>query len=121
MTPSEIIAGCRRDGIELRLTNDGMLRYSGEKYTLTYWLPILATHKLAVADELSSDPFAPEVEAIQRCRDCKHFAQPGKADGYCGGRQDLPSAYGVNHPLRRLPADGGTTCHAYSPGDWVKP
>lgn len=44
------------------------------------------------------------------CPDCQHFARPGKSDGYCSGRDDLPLAYGENHPLRRLPADRGASC-----------
>jgi hypothetical protein len=44
------------------------------------------------------------------CPDCRHFARPGKSDGYCGGRDDLPLAYGANHPLRRLPANRGASC-----------
>ncbi len=44
------------------------------------------------------------------CDTCAHFRRPGTT-GYCGGgREDLPRAYGINHPLRRLPADGGTSC-----------
>lgn len=121
MTPSEILSGCSRDGIELRLTNDGMIRYAGDEYSLNYWLPILAAHKSAVVDELSAEPFAPTVEIIQRCQDCKHFATPGLSDGYCGQRQDLPPAYGVNHPLRRLPADNGESCNEYSACDWLQP
>jgi len=49
-----------------------------------------------------------------RCRWCAHFARPGRADGYCGGeRPDLPPAYGLHHPLRRLPADQGENCAAF--------
>ena len=44
------------------------------------------------------------------CPDCRHFARPGMSSGYCGGRDDLPRAYGENHPLRRLPADRGASC-----------
>jgi hypothetical protein len=47
---------------------------------------------------------------VTACPDCQHFARPGKSDGYCGGRDDLPLAYGENHPLRRLPADRGASC-----------
>lgn len=53
---------------------------------------------------------APVASTVKACRDCQHFARPGKSDGYCGGRDDLPLAYGANHPLRRLPADGGASC-----------
>lgn len=53
---------------------------------------------------------APVVGTAKACSDCQHFARPGKSDGYCGGRDDLPPAYGENHPLRRLPADRGASC-----------
>ena len=53
---------------------------------------------------------APVVGTVKACPDCQHFARPGKSDGYCGGRDDLPLAYGENHPLRRLPADRGASC-----------
>jgi len=64
---------------------------------------------------------APVVGTVKACPDCQHFARPGKSDGYCGGRKDLPRAYGAGHPLRRLPADNGENCAEYSPGDWVQP
>ncbi len=53
---------------------------------------------------------APVVGTVKACRCCQHFARPGKSDGYCSVRDDLPLAYGVNHPLRRLPADRGASC-----------
>lgn len=53
---------------------------------------------------------APVASTVKACRCCQHFARPGKSDGYCGGRDDLPLAYGANHPLRQLPADGGASC-----------
>lgn len=57
---------------------------------------------------------APVVGRVTACRDCQHFARPGKSDGYCSGRDDLPLAYGANHPLRRLPADRGASCSQWS-------
>lgn len=67
---------------------------------------------------------APEgAQAAQQqpgCRTCHHMRKPGKSDGYCaGGRADLVPAYGANHPLRRLPADGGTDCQHFQPAKWV--
>jgi len=53
---------------------------------------------------------APVVGTVKACRCCQHFARPGKSEGYCGGRDDLPLAYGANHPLRRLPANRGASC-----------
>jgi hypothetical protein len=50
---------------------------------------------------------------IGRCYGCQHFSRPGLSDGYCGGREDLPHAYGPGHPLRGLPVDGGATCTAF--------
>lgn len=118
MMPSEIINGCQRDGIRLNLTNDGMIRYSGDEYSLKYWLPILAEHKSAVVDELSADPFVPAFEIVHRCQNCKHFASPGMSAGYCGQRKDLPPAYGINHPLKRLPSDNGESCDEWQADDY---
>ena len=53
---------------------------------------------------------APVVGTVKACRCCQYFARPGKSEGYCSGRDDLPLTYGVNHPLRRLPADRGASC-----------
>lgn len=44
------------------------------------------------------------------CRTCRHLKRPGLSAGYCGGRDDLPSAYTAGHPLRRLPDDDGASC-----------
>lgn len=44
----------------------------------------------------------------------EHFARPGLSDGLCGGRPDLPFAYGPGHPLRKLAADLGADCHAWA-------
>ncbi|MBL0354103.1 MAG: hypothetical protein IPP03_16150 [Dechloromonas sp.] len=52
-------------------------------------------------------------EPVHSCRACQHFARPGKSDGYCGERDDLPRAYGINHPLRKLPEDGGASCNQW--------
>jgi hypothetical protein len=123
MTPGEILSGCSRDGIELRLTNDGMIRYSGDEYSLKYWLPILAAHKTSVVAELSLEPFTPELEIIRCCQDCRHFARPGLIRaGYCGQRQrpaaglrDQPPAAPTCLPTR---AKAATNTIA---GDWVQP
>ena len=54
-----------------------------------------------------------DAEAAKACPICRHFARPGGSEGYCSGRGDLPPAYGVNHPLRRLPADRGASCEQW--------
>lgn len=53
-----------------------------------------------------------EAEGRVTCKTCTHLRQPGRVDvGYCAGdRDDLAPAYGANHPLRKLPADGGKNC-----------
>lgn len=55
--------------------------------------------------------------AARNCSTCRHRKRPGRADpGYCGGgRDDLPAAYGLHHPLRKLPADQGASCASYRP------
>lgn len=57
---------------------------------------------------------APHRKAVETsCKSCAHLGRPGLSDGHCGGREDLPPAYGPGHPLRRCPADGGVSCHAW--------
>lgn len=121
MSPSEILSGCSRDGVSLNLTNDGMIRYAGDEYAIKYWLPILAAYKTELVEELSFDPFAIEIKPVKRCQDCTHLARPGLSDGHCAQRQDLPPAYGINHPLRQLPPDNGESCDEYDPCYWIKP
>jgi hypothetical protein len=55
----------------------------------------------------------PVAEPVRACGCCQHFARPGKSEGYCSVRDDLPLAYGANHPLRRLPADRGASCNQW--------
>ncbi|MCO5102190.1 MAG: hypothetical protein M9885_15075 [Burkholderiaceae bacterium] len=50
---------------------------------------------------------------IRSCRRCRHFRRPGLSDGYCVGRDDLPSVYGL---LRALPDDKGLRCDAFDRG-----
>lgn len=54
--------------------------------------------------------------AARGCSTCRHRKRPGLSAGYCGGgRDDLPAAYGLHHPLRKLPADQGASCASYRP------
>lgn len=50
---------------------------------------------------------------IRSCGRCRHFGRPGLSDGYCTGRDDLPSVYGF---MRALPDDKGATCGAFDGG-----
>lgn len=52
-----------------------------------------------------------------RCLLCSQRRSPaGLMPGYCAGeREDLPPAYGKNHPLRELPADKGESCEHFKP------
>lgn len=52
----------------------------------------------------------PAALPARSCRTCRHLKRPGLSDGHCGGRDDLPAAYGPGHPLRRLPDDRGASC-----------
>ena len=112
MTPREILEGCQRDGVALTVTEERNLAFEGDSYALSYWLPILRKYKNEVVDALDPLP--------KSCRECRHFASPGLSAGYCGQRSDLRVAYGINHPLRRLPADNGESCHEYDAEDWVR-
>lgn len=50
------------------------------------------------------------------CSTCRYRKRPGLSAGYCGGgRDDLPGAYGLHHPLRKLPDDQGEGCASYLP------
>lgn len=83
---------------------------------------VLTAHRDAVAAE----PL-PEVRtrvrnevrtetAVRGCSTCRHRKRPGLSAGYCGGgRDDLPGAYGLHHPLRKLPDDQGEDCANYLP------
>ena len=68
----------------------------------------------AIAAERGLVVALPALEAAPAppaCRRCRHRATPGRADpGYCAVRTDQPPAYGTDHPLHRLPGDGGTGC-----------
>lgn len=72
------------------------------------WLADLSARDLVEATTLP-----PESPAKRECKTCRHFAKPGRADGYCGGREDLAHAYGEGHPLRVLPDDGGVSCRRW--------
>lgn len=63
-----------------------------------------------IAEERGIALAAPVVGTAKACQYCQHYTRPGMSEGYCGGRDDLPRAYGLNHPLRRLPADRGASC-----------
>jgi hypothetical protein len=47
---------------------------------------------------------------LRCCQTCQHMSKPGLSAGHCGGRDDLPPAYGQGHPLRKLPPDAGADC-----------
>lgn len=84
---------------------------SGDDVAIRQWSCFLADLSCRVVREQAGELVAPVAE--QNCRDCKHFRQPGKSDGYCGGCEDLPFAYGPGHPLRLLPKDGGVSCSEF--------
>lgn len=113
MDVREIIEGCGRDGVALSVTDDNLVRYLGSEYAVGYWLPIIAENKPAIVAELTKSIAA--VPVVRCCKTCRHLASPGFSSGYCAGRDDLPPAYGINHPLRKLPEDSGVTCGEWSP------
>ena len=79
---------------------------------------------VAYPDAVAAEPL-PEVRtpirnavrtetAARGCSTCRHRRRPGLSAGYCGGeRDDLPGAYGLHHPLRKLPDDQGASCASY--------
>lgn len=80
----------------------------------------LAAYRDAVAAEPLSEMLAQSAqESAQKsaawgCSTCRHLKRPGLSAGYCGGgRDDLRAAYGLHHPLRKLPDDQGAGCASY--------
>lgn len=83
---------------------------------LTCYRAIAVERGITLAHPLPRIALAASVPTVAGCKTCRHRKQPGRADpGYCGGgRDDLPLAYGENHPLRRLPDDHGASCASYT-------
>lgn len=73
-------------------------------------------HKHPVEGGAAGESAPYQSRANGLCKTCVHLARPGKSEGYCGGRSDLPPAYGPLHPLRRLPASALFDCSTYKPG-----
>lgn len=82
---------------------------------------VLAAEPDAVAAEPLPEVRTPVRSAVRTetrvpgCKSCRHMARPGLSAGYCSGRDDLPTAYGLRHPLRKLPDDEGADCASYLP------
>lgn len=110
MNPATIIIQATADGVSLALSATGTIKAAGEAVMVNRWLPLIREHKVDIISEMLA---AANDAAVTACVECQHFARPGKSDGYCGGRDDLPPAYGANHPLRKLPADGGASCNQW--------
>ncbi|APR06260.1 hypothetical protein [Thauera chlorobenzoica] len=102
-----------------------------DREPLESWFAPPCTHAEALAaepDAVAAEPL-PEVRtppvrtpvrtetAATGCKSCRHRKRPGlSSPGYCGGeRDDLPPAYGLHHPLRKLPDDQGKGCASYRP------
>lgn len=80
---------------------------------LSNWACYLA--RLALLDLYVGPESAMPPVQKRACRDCKHYANPGRAaEGHCGGREDLAKAYGKYHPLHVLPSDGGVSCARFA-------
>lgn len=115
-----ILSLAELDGLSLKLTCDGHLSYSGYKTTVERWMPTLKALKLNIIEALiiaANDPVIEKANEItvdrNSCLICTHLAKPGKSDGYCDQRHDLPPAYGANHPLHKLPDDAGESCASF--------
>lgn len=85
---------------------------ANDRETVLSWARWLA--KLALADLFEDAPETVPPVAKRDCRDCQHFAKPGRSEGYCAGRDDLAKVFGKNHPLSALPADGGASCARFA-------
>lgn len=113
MHVSEIIDGCSRDGVILSLSEAGKVQYEGESYAVSFWLPRIRENKDAIVSFLGNTGVPLEPNDDRCCYSCKFFCRPGRSDGHCTGRTDLPYSYGTDHPFRVLPADIGTNCREF--------
>ena len=100
-----------------------------DREPLEVWFAPAADHAEALAgypDAVAAEPLAGvSVSAVsvsvstetaaRGCSTCRHRKRPGLSPGYCSGRDDLPGAYGLHHPLRKLPDDQGASCASYTP------
>lgn len=81
---------------------------------LTCYRAIAAERGITVVLPVITKPTS--ITVATGCKSCRHRRMPGLSAGYCGGgRDDLPAAYGLHHPLRKLPADQGASCASYLP------
>lgn len=138
-TPVEILGyqaeplptlGCTLDTPDTSQNDNGQdvtarawLLHFADRDPLEVWCSPAVTHAEALADcpdALAAEPLLVERDppAIARaCKHCRRRAQPGHAKpGYCALRTDQPKAYGANHPLHRLPEDGGAGCDLFEGG-----
>lgn len=105
-----------------------LLHYA-DREPVEVWFAPASDHAealLAYPDAVAAEPL-PEVRtpvrsevrtesATRGCSTCLHRKRPGLSMGYCGGgRDDLPGAYGLHHPLGKLPDDQGVACTSYRP------
>ena len=105
-----------------------LLHYA-DREPVEVWFAPAADHDealVAYPDAVAAEPL-PEVRtpirnavrtetAARGCSTCRHRKRPGLSAGYCGGgRDDLPGAYGLHHPLGKLPDDQGVACTSYRP------
>ena len=90
-----------------------------DREPLEVWFAPAADHAEALAayrDAVAAEPLSEMLaqSAARGCSTCRHRRRPGLSAGYCGGgRDDLPPAYGLHHPLHRLPDDQGASCASY--------
>lgn len=109
-----ILSELRADGLTLtavdgRLVVEPAVRITDEHRAL------IRAHKAGLL-ELLQRGGTPRAGECGTCGTCRHMSRPGLSEGYCGGdRPDLQPAYGLHHPLRRLPADHGVTCRRWGP------
>lgn len=79
---------------------------------LTCYRAIAAERGITVVLPVITKPTS--ITVATGCKSCRHRKRPGRSDpGYCSGRDDLPAAYGLHHPLRKLPDDQGASCTSY--------
>ena len=105
MVLTDLLNQAQSAGVVLFLDGD-RIGVRGDPAVTAEWLPRLRPYRDEVLAALAA-------RVIDSCKFCAHHRRPGIGNRYCGGRPDLPLAYGPGHPLRRLPADLGDSCQSF--------
>lgn len=105
MNVSHFLTRVSQEGVAVTLSGDDKLKLTGRQSVIEVVAGDIREHKAEIVRYL---------KAGGRCRSCPYSVDHDNGKR-CKGRDDLLPVYGVDHPLRHAPADGGLSCNAYTP------